>query len=188
MSDFLKYFMSVGGSESVSQLSKQLGIKKNVAAQIVPQVVPMILGGLKIQKDTKGGQPRVDKILNKYGSADVLNDIAGMFTSKAADKKTDPGLGGLLGSAGLQATDVLAKKFKLDASTASKIIPMLAPIILAALTQKRDSGGGAGSGSGGIADLLDTDGDGSILDDITGFLGSKSGGSILSSLGGLFKR
>lgn len=185
MSDFLGYFMSAGGSEAVSQLSKQLGIKKNVAAQIVPQVVPMILGGLKKQKDEKGGQPRVDKILNKYGSADVLKDIAGILSSRAADKKTDASLGGLLGSAGLQATDVLSQKFKIDASTAQRIIPMLAPIILGALTKKRDAGG---AGSGGIADLLDSDGDGSILDDITGFLGSGSGNSLLKSLGGLFKR
>lgn len=50
-------------------------------------------------------------------------------------------------------------------------------------------------GSGGIGSLLDQDGDGSILDDVAGFLmkgllgggSSKGGGSVMGSiLGGLF--
>jgi hypothetical protein len=184
MSDFLKYFMSNAGSEATTELSKQLGIKKNVAAQIVPQVVPMILSGLKKQKDDHGGEARVDKILNKYGSVDVLQNIAGLFSSKAEEKKPDPGLGGLLGDAGIQATQLLSKNFKLDASSAQKIIPMLAPLVLGALLKKRDNDG---AGSSGIAGLLDADGDGSILDDVAGFLGGGSTKNALGSLlGGFF--
>jgi hypothetical protein len=96
----------------------------------------------------------------------------------------------LLGESGVQAADMLSKQFKIDSSVATKIIPMLAPIILGALTQKRDS---QGAGSSGIATLLDQDGDGSILDDVAGFmlqgLGSssaqKSDGLLGNILGGL---
>lgn len=185
MSDFLKYFMSSAGPETALQLSKQLGISKSVAQQIVPQVVPMILGGLKKQKDTQGGTARVDKILNKHGSADVLGDIAGLCATKAVEKKHDPGLGGLLGDSGIQATKLLAKNFKLDPSVAQKIIPMVAPIVLGALLKKRDADG---VGSKGIASLLDADGDGSILDDIGGFLGGAQKSPIGGLLGGLLKK
>lgn len=191
MAGFLDEFMKNYGPEVTKQLSGQLGIEKNVAQQIIPQVVPMILGGLKRQMEEQGGAPRVDHILNKYGSANVLDNIAGLFSQKSKDENPDPKLGGLLGESGIQATELLSNKFGINLSTAMKIIPMLSPLILGALTKKRDAGG---AGSSGIAALLDQDGDGSILDDVAGMLfkgftgsGSKTTGNILGGLlGGLF--
>jgi hypothetical protein len=192
MPGFLDDFMKSYGPEVSKQLAGQLGIKNNVAQQIIPQVVPMILGGLKRQMEQQGGAPRVDHILNKYGSANVLENIAGLFSQKAKDANPDPKLGGLLGDSGVQATELLSNKFGLNLSTAMKIIPMLTPLILGALTKKRDAGG---VGSSGIAALLDQDGDGSILDDVAGMLfkgvmgggsGSTGAGNILGGLlGGL---
>jgi hypothetical protein len=67
-----------------------------------------------------------------------------------------------------------------------KIIPMIAPLVLGALTRKRDSGG---AGLAGIANLLDSDGDGNILDDVAGFLTQGQGGNLLGGLlGGLLKK
>jgi hypothetical protein len=192
MPGFLDDFMKSYGPEVSKQLAGQLGIKNNVAQQIIPQVVPMILGGLKRQMEQQGGAPRVDHILNKYGSANVLENIAGLFSQKAKDANPDPKLGGLLGDSGVQATKLLSEKFGLNLSTAMKIIPMLTPLILGALTKKRDAGG---VGSSGITALLDQDGDGSILDDVAGMLfqgvmggsGSKGAGNVLGGLlGGLF--
>ena len=88
---------------------------------------------------------------------------------------------------------MVSKNFGIDGSTAAKLIPMLAPLLLGALTQKRDKGG---AGSSGISSLLDADGDGSILDDVAGFmmkgLGSggsqKSGGLLGGLLGNLLKK
>lgn len=191
MPGFVDEFMGTLGPEVSKKLSESLGINKNVAAQIIPEVTPLILSGLLKQKDEFGGEARVDHILNKYGSADVLSNIGGLFASKAKDTNPDPRLGGLLGDSGLQATNMIAQKFNLDAGTAMKLIPMLAPIILGLLTKKRDAGG---EGSSGIAALLDQDGDGSILDDVAGFLFKGLAGSaspkstdVLGSLlGGLF--
>ncbi len=74
-----------------------------------------------------------------------------------------------------------------------KMIPALSPIILGALSKKRDTGG---AGISGIGSLLDADGDGSILDDVAGFLlkgGSTqqttTGIGVLGSLlGNIFRR
>jgi len=190
MPGFVDEFMGALGPQVAKELSSNLGINKSVAKQILPNVIPMILGGLKKQKDEFGGEARVDHILNKYGNADVLNDLSGLFEAKAKDTSVDARLGGLLGESGVQATDMLASKFKLDGNTAAKLIPMLAPVVLGALTQKRDS---EGAGSSGIASLIDQDGDGSILDDVAGFLiqgllsGNQKGGGVLGNvLGGLF--
>jgi len=73
-----------------------------------------------------------------------------------------------------------------------KMIPALAPIILGALSRKKTTASG---GIGGIGSLLDADGDGSIIDDVAGYIlkGGVSqqtkGKSILGSiLGGMFRR
>ena len=177
MPNFLEEFMSSMGPEVSKKMGSALNIDQNIIQQIIPQVAPMILGGLKNQKDNFGGEQRVDHILNKYGSADVLQNLDQLFSNKLNDPKADPKLGGLLGDAGTQAANLISKNFNLDSNTVMKLIPMLAPVILGFLSNKRDT---QGAGSSGIAALLDQNGDGSILDDVAGFLlnqatGQKSG-------------
>ena len=180
MGNILEDFMGSMGSQVTDQLASSLGIDKGIAGAVIPQVLPMILGGLKKQKDERGGEARVDHILNKYGSSSVLDDIGGLFSSKANDSNPDPALGGLLGNAGVEASNLFGKQFNLDGGTAAKIIPMLAPVALGYLTKQKDSG----AGSSGIAALLDQDGDGSVLDDVAGFLMKGLGGSSSSSSSG----
>ena len=187
MANLVEELMANYGGEVSKQLASNLKIDKNVAAQVLPMVAPLILGGLKRQMQDHGGAPRVDHILNKYGSDSVLDDIGGLFKQHGRASNADPRLGGLLGESGVQAANTISQQFGLNADTAMKIIPMLAPIVLGALTRKRDAGG---SGSQGIASLLDQDGDGDILDDVAGFLmqglGAASGSaSSQQSAGGL---
>ena len=175
MNNIMEEFLSSLGPEVSDQLSANLNIDKNAVQQMLPEIAPMILGGLKRQKDNYGGQERVDHILNKYGNADVLDNIGDFFSSQVEHQDADPRLGGLLGDSGMQATNMLSKQFSLDSSTAMKIIPMLAPIILGFLTKTRDQ---SGAGSSGISAMLDRDGDGSILDDVAEmFLQGSMGGS-----------
>jgi hypothetical protein len=193
MSDFATEFMKSMGPQVGTQLAGTLGIKKQQATQLIPQVLPLIMGGLKRQMETQGGAERANHILNKYGSPSVLDNIGDLFSAKAAEETADPRLGGLLGEAGVSAASALAGKFKLDSGTIMKVIVMLAPIILGYLSRKRDQGG---LGAGGIGSLIDRNGDGSILDDVAGFLGSSGGllggggaGGLLGGLlGGLMGR
>jgi len=67
--------------------------------KLIPQLAPLILSGLKRQKDDQGGDARVDHILNKYGDASVLNNINDFIASKTNDTAADANLGGLLGKA-----------------------------------------------------------------------------------------
>lgn len=194
MANFIDEFMKEYGPEVTTQLSSNLNLNRGTVQKLIPQLAPLILSGLKKQKDTRGGEERVNHILNKYGDSSVLKDIGGLVTSKTKEPAPDANLGGLLGqNGGVKAAQMLAKNLNLDASTIMKMIPALSPILLGALSKKRDSGK---SGLTGIGALLDADGDGSIIDDVAGFL-LKGGGSaaqtknkgILGSLlGGLSSR
>ncbi|HHU99265.1 MAG TPA: DUF937 domain-containing protein [Bacteroidales bacterium] len=182
MAGFIDEFLESYGPEVTKQMSSNFNVDQATVQKLIPQLAPLILAGLKKQKDTRGGDERVDHILNKYGDSSVLNNIKDLVSSKARAKDVDPNLGGLLGDAGgVQAAQALAKKMNIDPSTIMKMIPALAPLLLGALTKKRDTGG---KGISGVGALLDADGDGSILDDVAGFL-LKSGSSTRSGSGGL---
>lgn len=188
MGNLIEDFIGSMGSEVSQKMSKKTNIDQGTIAQLLPVIAPMILGGLKKQKDERGGQDRVDHILNKYGDPSVLGNLDGLFQQKLDDKTTDPNLGGLLGNAGSDATNLLSQNLKgVDSGIVAKLIPMLAPVLLGFLTKKRDSG----TGSSGLAGLLDQDGDGSVLDDVAGLILGGLGGQNKSSnplsglLGGL---
>ncbi|MBU7041626.1 MAG: DUF937 domain-containing protein, partial [Theionarchaea archaeon] len=180
MVDFLEEFLKQYGGDVSKQLSSTVGIKQETALEMIPVVAPMILGGLKRQMEQHGGSDeqaraaRVNHILNKYGSASVLDHVGEELQAKAGVRKPDPRLGGLLGDSGIQAADMMSSRFNIDKGTAMKIIVMLAPIILGALSQKRDAGG---AGQRGSAALIDQDGDDQILDDVEGLLFQKLRGS-----------
>ncbi len=193
MAGFIDEFLKSYGPEVTQQMSSNFKVDQGTVQKLIPQLAPLILAGLKRQKDTRGGDERVDHILNKYGDSSVLNNIKDLISNKAQAQDVDPNLGGLLGDAGgLQAAQALAKKMNIDPSTIMKMIPALAPLVLGALTKKRDTGG---SGISGVGALLDADGDGSILDDVAGFLlksgsqtQSRGGGLLGSILGGITRR
>lgn len=172
MADFLEELMGSHRTETSKQLSSNLGIDQSVASQIIPMVAPLIMAGLKRQMEQRG-EDHVNSILDKHGDASALDDIGGLFSARAQEANPDPALGGLLGDSGAQAADAISNNFNLDKGTVMKIIVMLAPIILGALTRRRDAGG---VGSSGIASLINQQGDSSMLMDVAG--------SLLGSLGG----
>lgn len=189
MSDLLNDLLSqLGGKETTEKVGSTLNIDPNIIQQAIPVLAPMILGGLKRQSEEFGGQERVDHILNKYGDPGVLGNIDGHLKNAAGQENFDSNLGGLLGNSGSQVTDILTKNFNLDGSTAAKIIPIVAPLILGYLTKSRDENP---QGSNGFASFLDQNGDGSIIDDVVGFFSNKqpsgqaSGGGLMEVLGGL---
>lgn len=191
MSDLLNDLLgNLGGSQTTEKIGNSLNIDPNIIQQALPIIMPMILGGLKKQSENNGGQERVDHILNKYGNPDVLDNVDGHINDSLNKENFDSNLGGLLGNSGSQITDVLTKNFNLDSSTAAKIIPMVAPLILGYLTKSRNSNP---EGSTGFASFLDQNGDGSVVDDVVGFFSNQkssgqnqgSGGGLMDILGGL---
>jgi len=98
MNAFVKEFMKQFGPAMSRELSTNLGMKPKAANQVIPEIIPMIMGGLKRQLETKGGPDRLNHILNKYGSADVLGRIDQEMSVRAHQPNPDPQLGGLLGS------------------------------------------------------------------------------------------
>jgi hypothetical protein len=185
MNDLLQGLLGGVSPQITNQLSSKFGIDQNIASQLLPAVAPLILGGLKRQAQT-GGEQRVEHILSKYGNENVLNNVEGTIQQQAA-QTPDPDLGGLLGGSGTQAAQALSGKFGIDMNTAMKLIPILAPFVLGALSKHKNSPAGqpGHTAKGGLMDFLDRNGDGSVLDDVMGFLGSSRTGNSQQQGGGL---
>jgi len=194
MANFIDEFMNNYGPEVSRQMSSNFNVDQGTVQKLIPQLAPLIISGLKRQKDDRGGEERVNHILNKYGDSSVLDNIKDLISSKAGDTAADANLGGLLGTGGGNlAAQTLGRQMNLDPSLIQRMIPALAPLILGALSKKRDT---SSSGISGIGSMLDADGDGSIIDDVAGFLlkggttatRPKGKGILGSLLGGILRR
>ena len=97
MANFIDDFMLTYGSEVSKQLSSNLNVDQGTVQKLIPELAPLILGGLKKQKEEQGGDARVNHILNKYGDSSVLGNIKDLITGKLGDSSADANLGGLLG-------------------------------------------------------------------------------------------
>jgi hypothetical protein len=175
--NFIDELLREHGGDIQRQLTGQLGLTPQQAAKVVPKVGPLILGGLKRQMSAHGPE-HVENLASNFSAAD---------------------LGSLLGGRDGEANEHLSRHLGISGGTAAKIIPMLAPIILGALLKKGRTPSTGGGGLGGLAGILDRDGDGNILDDLAGIFmggGNSSGaaggmsgkaGCLSALLGGLLK-
>jgi|TARA_B100001093_G_C25995110_1_gene663166 hypothetical protein len=65
--------------------------------QAFDKVAPLILGGLKRQGEDRGGEGRVNHIVQKYECYNVLEERYGHIDRRASESNSDATLGGSLG-------------------------------------------------------------------------------------------
>ena len=174
---FLDDLYQEHGQSVQQRVSTELGIPADKAARALPTVAPIILAGLRREMD-KGGPAHIESRITDLNNNGIPDDEE---------------VGGLLGGKGKEASALMANQLGISGAAASKLIPMLAPIIIGMLMKKGGGAaggpagaGGAGGGLGGMAAILDRNGDGSILDDLSGLI-SKGGVGDLLATGGAGK-
>ena len=176
------------------QLSNQYGLSREDAARVLPQVAPVILGGLKRRAEQQGQNPKVLE-------DDLLRILRGggshsPSSSPSAPQTIDPSV--IFGSKRGQAEQVIAGRMGLSPELTAKVLPMLIPVVLGALSKAGNSASpshastpsgnssGPGGSLGGLSTILDQNGDGSIMDDLARLSGgAQSGGCLSALLGGL---
>ena len=60
MADFINEFMKTYGQEVSKNMASTYGVDQGTVQKLIPQLAPLILGGLKRQKDDRGGDARID--------------------------------------------------------------------------------------------------------------------------------
>jgi len=184
-----------GGLQS---MARELGISESQAANGAAALAPSILGGFKKQAQAQpGGLEGLGGLLTQLGGGGLLDDV---LASKPTDvNRGNDVLGQIFGSKDVSraVAQNAASRSGVDPSVLKKMLPMLAMLVAGYMAKQRPAGaaaqpsssgglgsilggllggqaansGGARSGAGGLASMLDMDGDGNPLDDILRMVG-----------------
>jgi hypothetical protein len=176
----------MGGLQS---MARELGVSESQAAAGAEALIPAILGGFKKQaRSQPTGLEGLGGLLGQLGGGGLLDDVL-------APRPTNVGLGNdvlgqIFGSKDVSRTVAqgAAARSGLDPALLKKMLPMLAMLVAGYMSRQQGgaqatpTGGGGigavlggllggaapqpGAAAGGLASMLDLDGDGNPLDDI----------------------
>lgn len=185
-------------SGGIGQMSQALGLGQEEVSKVVGGAVPALVAALVRNSGSAEGASSLLGALDRDHDGSVLDDITGFLGNSAS---ADQGAGIVrhaLGSSQGRVENALSQTSGLDAAAVGKIISMVAPLVMGALGRTKQQ---QGLDAGGLASMLgqerdrarqrspeavdmltrflDSDGDGSAMDEIAA-IGTKM-------LGGLFK-
>lgn len=211
MSGLLELLDSPIGKQLISGVAGQTGQSTNKTADILSMAMPVLMGAMKRNAATPDGASGLLNALNSKHDGSILDNLVGLFNGGVDQSVMDDGagiLGHVLGGKQSMVENALSQKSGVDANTIAQILKVAAPILLGFLgKQSRQQqvsspdamsgllGGLLGGGSQAnkqqslIETFLDSDGDGSIVDDLAGMVlsgGGQKKGGLGGLLGGLF--
>lgn len=173
-----------GGLQS---MARELGISEADASRGAAALAPMVLGGFKKQAQAQPtGLEGLGGLLGQLGGGGLLENV---LSPEPTDlNRGNDVLGQIFGSKDVSRTvaQTASAQSGLDPSILKRMLPMLAMMIAGYMASQRGTGpsrvttggvggllggilsGGAGSSSGlgGLASMLDMNGDGNPLDDV----------------------
>jgi hypothetical protein len=168
---------------ALQQIAGQLGVDQATAQKAVGMALPALIAGLNRNASSPAGAAALTDALADHDGS-ILADLGSFLSNHASGPGADI-LGHVLGGQQSVVQQGVARASGLDAAGAGQLLSMLAPIVMGALGHATQ-GGSAGPGavadviSGAhahvqqahpdaisvISQLLDSNHDGSALDDI----------------------
>lgn len=201
MASMLDSLMSqVGGGDMAGKLAGMLG--GGDAGQVqsaISAALPAMFGGLARNAQQPGGADALAAALDRHDGS-LLDGLDGKVD------QIDPADGSkivshMFGGQKDQVAQQIAGSSGLDLGMVTKLLPMLAPLVMGMLGGAKKSGGlDAGSlagmlagekkaaggmpGLGGLMDMFDKDNDGNPLNDLAGMLGGGGAGGAAGAMAG----
>ncbi len=150
--DFLELLKSSGGSDSISQLSKAVGLGSGDTSKLVAALAPALMGSLTKNADSSGGIAGLASALQKGGHDRYLNQPE-LMQSEDTRRDGNKILGHLFGSkdASRQVAQAAGQDTGIDAGLIKKALPLLATLAMGAMSKQQASN--QGSDLGGLLNL-----------------------------------
>jgi hypothetical protein len=208
MSGLLDLLSGPMGKELINGVSQQTGQPTEKTADVLSMAMPLLLGAMKKNASNPQNADGLMNALSSKHTGGILDNLGGLFQGGVNDSVINDGagiLGHVLGNKQPAVENALSQKSGVDAGSVAQILKIAAPIVMGYLGRQKaqsnvsDANGLSsllGSMLGGqpkqnqslITSLIDSDGDGSVLDDVADMvLGSKQKkGGLGGMLGGLF--
>jgi hypothetical protein len=212
MSSILELIGQQLDAGTLQQMGRRIGATPQQTAAAVEAALPTMLGALQRNAASPDGAASLLGALDRDHDGSILDDLAGFLGQgpSATDVRSlDHIFGGRRGTV----ESAVSRRSGLDSGQVMQLLAMLAPLVLGALGRARQTSPGSGGGMGGglgdllggalgqlqqkqpglggmLGGLLDSDGDGSMLDDLLekGLGGGRqpsAGGDLAGGLGGL---
>jgi hypothetical protein len=194
------------GGDTLKQISQQLGTDEGTAAKAVSVALPLLIAGLRRNASTPDGSAALDQALSRDHDSSPLLGAPHQAVANPDAFNAGGILGHIFGQRQAPIQQGVAKASGIDLQSASKVLMILAPLVMASLARARSAQGANASagqvlqseqqnierqvpGIGGLASILDRNHDGNIADDIANMAGGQLGGlggGLGSVLGGIF--
>ena len=161
-------------SGAVSALAKQFGISESQARDAVSSLAPSLSRGMQHHTQESKGLDDLISALNKGNHSQYIDD-PGVLGRQETVKDGNSILGHIFGSKDVSrnVAKSAAQETGLGSTLLKKMLPVVATMVMGTLGKKILGGGGSAAPSrqespGLLSSLLDSDRDGSIIDDVLG--------------------
>ncbi len=184
------------GPDAIEQISQTLGADPSSTSSAISTALPVLLGGLSQNAAQPPGAAALDRALGDHDGG-ILDNLGGLLGGGAGGGIGGAILGHIFGSKRGHVEDRVGAASGLNAQQVTQLLAMLAPIVMGVLGRMKRQGGldaqqlpdvlrqstqhaqsAAPSGGLNLNDILDSNRDGDITDDV-----ARLGKSVL---GGLF--
>ncbi len=178
------------GRQLTAGISKQAGTSEAETQSVVTTAIPALLGALQNNASNAQGAQGILGALTSKHDGSILDNLSGFLSNNDASDGNGI-LKHVLGDKQGVLEQGISTKTGVSSSAVSKILAMLAPILMGYLGKQRrtnnvsDGSGlndllggllGGQSGSNALGSLLDQNGDGKLgIDDVGGLLGGLFG-------------
>lgn len=174
MSNILEMLLSNNNGAAVKELSKQFNLPEAQARTAMEELIPALSRGM--QNNTSSA-PGMDDLLDalRNGKHTRYMDDPSLMNKAETTKDGNDILGHIFGTKEVsrEVTNQVSQKSGVSGTLLKKMLPVLATLAMGALSKGVLGGGNTNARSGRTASagglvgsLLDTDGDGSIWDDV----------------------
>lgn len=175
----------------LGELSKQLGTSEKETKTASTQVITSLLGGLTANTQNSAGEASLASALASHVTAGQAFQATGVDVAKVDTTDGAKIVKHALGASTQQTAEALSAKTGTDESLLSKLLPILAPIVLAYVANKAmgSSSTKASSGTDVITSVLggllggSSSSTGSVLGSASGNLSSMLGGFLGQAVG-----
>jgi hypothetical protein len=175
--DILNDIINAQGGAAVQQLGSQLGLGQQQTTSALSALVPALAAGLQRNLQSEGGLGNLTSVLSSGGHQEYIDNPQALGEARAVEDGNGI-LGHILGSKDVSrdvATQA-ASQTGISADVLKRMLPLVATMVMGALARRSGPATSAGLNSGGglagmLGPLLDSNRDGSIVDDVTGMLG-----------------
>ena len=170
MGNLLEMVLGQQNSGAIGQIAKNLNLDAGDALKGLGSLLPALQGGMK-NNVAQGGLESLLGALTKNKNQQYLDQPEMLGQQQAVDNGNSI-LGHLLGSKeqSRQVAQQAAAQTGLDSSILKKMLPMAATVLMGSLG-KQNQQQPMTQNQGMLESLLDSDGDGSMMDDIMGMAG-----------------